>query len=299
MPEKFKGTGVAVITPFHESGHIDFASFELIIEHLISNGISYIVALGTTGESVTLSKDEKVAVINFVSDIIGQRVPLVIGLGGNNTQDIINNIKSLSFESIDAILSVCPYYNKPQQKGIYNHYKAIAGACPVPMILYNVPGRTSSNIQAETTLKLAHDFDNIIGIKEASGNFHQCMEIIQNKPPDFLVISGDDALTLPLISLGADGVISVVANAFPGEFSEMVSLALKGKVSRARSIHYSLIKIMDALFEDGSPSGIKAAMEVKGFCKSHVRLPLVKVNKSVYTLISELIQTYQPALTDI
>jgi 4-hydroxy-tetrahydrodipicolinate synthase len=289
MSELFKGTGVAVITPFHDSGNIDFGSFEKIIEYIIGGGINYIVALGTTGESATLSRDEKVAVLEFVIEIVNKRVPVVAGLGGNNTQEVINTIKATSFEGIDAILSVCPYYNKPQQKGIYNHYKAIAGACPVPVILYNVPGRTSANITAETTLKLATDISNIIGIKEASGNLLQCMDIIKEKPQGFMVISGDDALTLPLIALGADGVISVVANAFPGQFSGMVNLALKGKFNKARNLHFDLLKFTNALFMDGNPSGIKAAMEIIGLCKSNVRLPLVKVNKNVHSMIAEQI----------
>jgi len=287
MFDHLKGTGVAIITPFHDSGNIDFGSFEKIIEHVINGGVNYIVALGTTGESVTLSRDEKIAVLEFVVETVNKRILVVAGLGGNNTQEVINTIKATSFDGIDAILSVCPYYNKPQQKGLYIHYKAIAGACPVPVILYNVPGRTSMNLSAETTLKLAVDFKNIIGIKEASGNLMQCMDIIKDRPPGFLVISGDDALTLPMMSLGADGVISVVANAFPGEFSEMVNLCLKGKFTKARSLHFSLLKFTNALFLDGNPSGIKAAMEIIGLCKSHVRLPLVKVNKNIHSIIAE------------
>jgi len=290
MVERLKGTGVAIVTPFHDSGNIDFVSFEKIIEHVIAGGINYIVALGTTGESVTMSRDEKVAVLEFVVEIVNKRVPVVAGMGGYSTQEVINTIKVASFDGIDAVLSVCPYYNKPQQKGLYNHFKAIAGACPVPVILYNVPGRTSVNMTAETTLKLAEDFKNIIGIKEASGNLIQIMEIVKNRPQGFLVISGDDALTLPLISLGADGVISVVANAFPLEFSEMVNLSLKGKFNKARVIHFSLLEFTNAMFMDGSPSGIKAAMEIIGLCKSNVRLPLVKVNKTVHSIISEEIE---------
>jgi 4-hydroxy-tetrahydrodipicolinate synthase len=290
MADRFKGTGTAIVTPFHDSGNIDFGSFEKIIEHVIGGGINYIVALGTTGESVTLSRDEKVAVLEFVVETVNKRVPVVAGLGGNNTQEVISTIKSTSFEGIDAILSVCPYYNKPQQKGLYNHYKAISGSCPVPIILYNVPGRTSVNISAETTVKLASDFSNIIGIKEASGNLLQCMDIIKDRPQGFLVISGDDALTLPMMALGADGVISVVANAFPREFSEMVNLCMKGKFAKARNFHYNLLRFTNALFMDGNPSGIKAAMEIKGLCKSVVRLPLVKVNKNVHSAIAEQIE---------
>ncbi len=290
MPDRFKGTGVAIITPFHDSGNIDFGSLGKILEHVISNGVNYIVALGTTGESATLSKDEKVAVLDFVIEAVGKRVPIVAGIGGNNTQEVINTIKNMSFEGIDAILSVCPYYNKPQQKGIYNHFKAIAGISPVPVILYNVPGRTSSNMTSDTTLKLAQDFENIIGIKEASGNFSQCMEIIQNKPQDFMLISGDDALTLPLLSLGAEGVISVTANVFPQQFTEMVNYGLKGKFNKARSSHYLLFEFMEALFMDGSPSGIKASMELMNLCKSNVRLPLVKVNKTVHSILSDQVE---------
>lgn len=290
MSDFIKGTGVAIVTPFHESGNIDFGSFEKIIEHIIAGGVNYIVALGTTGESVTLSMDEKVAVLDFVVETVHGRVPVVAGLGGNSTQEVINTIKATSFEGVSAILSVCPYYNKPQQKGLYNHFKAIALACPVPVILYNVPGRTSVNLTAETTVRLANDFHNIIAIKEASGNLMQCMEIIRDRPAGFLLISGDDALTLPIMALGGDGVISVVANAFPREFSSMVNLCMKGKFTKARAIHMNLLKFTNALFADGSPSGIKAAMEMQGFCKSYVRLPLVKVNKNVSSSISEQIE---------
>jgi 4-hydroxy-tetrahydrodipicolinate synthase len=290
MSDLFKGTGVAIVTPFHDSGNIDFGSFEKIIEHIINGGVNYIVALGTTGESVTLSKDEKVAVLDFVVETVNKRVPVVAGLGGNSTQEVINTIKATSFDGISAILSVTPYYNKPQQKGLYNHFKAIAGMCPVPVILYNVPGRTSVNLNAETTVRLAEDFPGIIGIKEASGNLVQCMEIIRDRPNGFLLISGDDAMTLPIMALGGEGVISVVANAFPREFSEMVNLCLKGKFAKARSVHMNLLRFTNALFADGSPSGIKAAMEMLGFCKSYVRLPLVKVNKNVSASIFEQVE---------
>lgn len=299
MHSQFKGTGVAIITPFHDSGNIDFGSLELIIEHIVSQGADYLVALGTTGESVTLSRDEKVAVLEFVVETVNKRVPVVAGIGGNNTQEVINTIKATSFDGISAILSVCPYYNKPQQKGIYFHYKAIAGACPVPVILYNVPGRTSVNMTAETTLKLAKDFPNIIGIKEASGNLMQCMEIIQKKPGDFLVISGDDVLTFPLLALGADGVISVAANAFPDKFSRMVNFGLAGKASKARAIHYELLEFMNLIFADGNPSGIKTAMEVMNFCKSNVRLPLVKVNKTVHSAIAEQVEALLKSQVEI
>ncbi len=292
MHKKFTGTGVAIVTPFHKYGTIDFNSLGKVIEHVISGGINYIVALGTTGESVTLTHDEKIAVIDYVIEIVDKRVPVVIGMGGNNTQEVVNFIKSVSFEGIDAILSVSPFYNKPQQRGIYRHYENIANACPVPVILYNVPGRTSSNISAETVLKLTENVKNIIGIKEASGDLVQCMELIKNKPDNFLVISGDDLLTLPIIALGGDGVISVVANAYPKEFSDMVTAAIKGNFKIARDKHYKLTEIIDSLFSDGNPAGIKAALEILGLCSNNLRLPLVKVNKSVYIHLKALIQEF-------
>lgn len=290
MHKKFIGTGVAIVTPFHRYGTIDFNSLGNIIEHIITGGVDYIVALGTTGESVTLTNDEKVAVIDYVIETVDKRMPVVIGMGGNKTQEVVNFIKSVPFDGIDAILSVSPYYNKPQQRGLYRHYENIAAASPVPVILYNVPGRTSSNILPETVVDLAENVKNIIGIKEASGKLAQCMEIIKKKPKDFLVISGDDLLTLPLISVGGNGVISVVANAFPKQFSEMVNMALKGNYQKAKDIHYKFVDIINSLFADGNPSGIKAALDVLGLCSNSLRLPLVKVNKSVYNQIKALVQ---------
>jgi 4-hydroxy-tetrahydrodipicolinate synthase len=293
MKKKFQGTGVALVTPFHKYGAIDFSSIEKIVEHTIKNKVDYLVVLGTTGEVPTLSKDEKHAVTDFVIETVNGRLPIVLGMGGNNTQEVVNCIKSASFDGIDAILSVCPYYNKPKQKGIYYHYKTIASASPVPVILYNVPSRTGANISAETTLQLANGFKNIIAIKEASGNFIQVMEILKNKPEDFLVISGDDALTLPLMSLGADGVISVVANAFPAEFSDLVNLCLKGKFIDARQVQFQMIEIINTLFEDGSPGGVKAALQILGLCENNLRLPVVKVNKSIYLQLTNLITDFQ------
>jgi 4-hydroxy-tetrahydrodipicolinate synthase len=286
---KFKGTGVAIITPFKKSGAIDFEAFEKVINHIIQGGIDYIVVLGTTGEASTISKPEKKALIEFSVKAINKRVPLVVGIGGNSTADVVFAIHRTPFKGVDAILSVCPYYNKPQQEGIYQHFKIIAEASPVPVIIYTVPGRTSSNISATTTLRLAKDCKNIVGIKEASGNFDQVFQVIKNRPNDFLVLSGDDAITLALISAGADGVISVTANAYPKEFSEMVRLGLSGNFKLARTIHYKLIDFMNALFADGSPAGIKAALEIKKFCNSYIRLPLVPVNQDVNKLINKLI----------
>ncbi|MFW5792703.1 MAG: 4-hydroxy-tetrahydrodipicolinate synthase [Bacteroidota bacterium] len=293
MSSKFKGTGVAIVTPFHREGSIDFKSFERLIEFQINSGIDYIVFLGTTGEAVTLNSDEKNAIINFAVETIGGRVPIVIGIGGNNTQDIIGKIKKTSFDGIDAILSVSPYYNKPQQKGIFYHYKNIAGASPVPVIIYNVPGRTASNISAETTIKIAHEISNVIGIKEASKDLSQCALIIKNKPKDFLVISGDDGVTLPLIAMGGDGVISVISNAYPAEYSQMVKYCLQNNFPQAQRIFYQLVDLIEAVFDDGSPSGIKALLNIKGMIKNSLRLPLVKVNKGLYNQISILAEKYE------
>ncbi len=281
MHKKFTGTGVALVTPFHKYGTVDFNSLQRILKHILKGKVDYLVVLGTTGETATMSKDERYAVCGFVIEEVDGRVPVVIGIGGNNTQEIMETINNFDFTGIDAILTVTPYYNKPQQKGLYYHYKNLSMVSPLPLILYNVPGRTGANMTAETTLKLAHEFSNIIGIKEASGNMNQVMKIIRDKPKDFLVISGDDALTLPMIAAGGDGVISVVANVYPFEFSEMVRQALKGNFAEARRYHYLLFDLIETLFADGSPSGIKAALEIKGLAPNNLRLPLVKVNKSV------------------
>jgi len=288
MKKNFTGTGVALVTPFHKQGTIDFGSLEKLVEHTIGNGVNYLVVLGTTGEAATLSKDEKIALVQFVKEQVAGRVPIVMGLGGYNTQEVVNHLQMLDLDGIDAILSVTPYYNKPTQRGLYLHYKHISSASPYPIILYNVPGRTSVNMTAETTLELARDFDNIIGIKEASGNFSQIMDIIRNKPKDFLVISGDDGLTMPLIASGAEGVISVVANAYPAAFSKMVKAAMDGNFEEARRLHYLLIPLIDSLFMDGSPGGIKAALDQMKIVQNNLRLPVVKVNKSVQNTISGL-----------
>jgi 4-hydroxy-tetrahydrodipicolinate synthase len=282
------GTGVAIVTPFHREGSIDFKSFENLINYQIEGGVDYLVFMGTTGESVTLNEDEKNAVLHCGIEAVEERVPLVLGMGGNNTRGIINQIKNTDFTNITAILSVSPYYNKPQPKGIYNHYKMIAGESPVPIILYNVPSRTGSNMDAETTLKIAHEIPNILGIKEASGNLAQVSKIIKDKPEDFLVISGDDALTLPFMSLGGDGVISVIANALPKEFSALVNACLNNEYIKAREINFQLMSIIEAIYADGSPSGIKALLEIRGLAKNNVRLPLAKVNKAVYNVLSAL-----------
>lgn len=288
---QFKGTGVAIVTPFNKDYSVDYKSLGKLVNHIIKGGVEYIVVLGTTGESVTLTKEEKSSVVKQVIETNNKRVPIVLGLGGNNTQEIVNSLKITSdFNGIDAILSVSPYYNKPNQRGIYQHYKAIAEASPVPVILYNVPGRTNSNITADTTLKLAKDFKNIIAIKEASGNLEQCMKIIKHRPKDFLVISGDDMLTLPMVAAGADGVISVVANAYPKDFSEMTRQILAGNVKEAQKLHYKLTDIIEQLFADGNPAGIKAVLNLLGICRSTLRLPLVEVNKDTQKTIEKLVK---------
>ncbi|MCG3166405.1 MAG: 4-hydroxy-tetrahydrodipicolinate synthase [Bacteroidia bacterium] len=289
---KFRGTGVAIITPFKNDGSVDYKGLEKVVQHIIKGKCEYIVVLGTTGESVTLSKDEKKAVVKCVVNAAQKKVPVVLGHGGNNTQELLEGLNTLDFTGIDALLSVSPYYNKPTQEGIYQHYKAIAQNSPLPIILYNVPGRTSSNILAETTLRLAHDFKNIIAVKEASGNIEQMMRIIKDKPKDFLVISGDDALTLPLSACGGDGVISVVANAFPKDYSEMTRLSLKGDFAKAQKLHYKLLDIIGLLFVDGNPAGVKYAMNQLGICNDKVRLPLVGVTKPTAEKLKALINKY-------
>ena len=286
---KFIGTGVAIITPFKADLSIDFAALEKQIEHLISNGINYLVVLGTTGESVTQSESEKEELVKFIKDKVNKRIPIVLGIGGNNTQAVVDKIKKTDFNQIDAILSVAPYYNKPSQEGLYQHFKAIAEACPVSMILYNVPGRTCSNLNAETTLRLAHDFKNIVAVKEASGDFTQAMYIIKDKPKDFIVLSGEDALTLPLMSAGVSGVISVVANAFPKEFSTMVQLALNNNFNEAEKNHYQLLEFIDTLFIEGNPAGIKEALSIMGIIENKLRLPLVPVSEKTHQKLKELI----------
>lgn len=286
---QFKGTGVALVTPFHKDGSIDFKSLRKVVDRCIDNKVDYLVALGTTGESVTLTHDEKNAVADCIAEVNDGRVPLVLGIGGNNTREILQSFSQFDFKHIDAILSVSPYYNKPSQRGLIQHYKAIAGESPVPVILYNVPARTGSSLDATTTLELAEE-KNIIGIKEASGNFDKIMKIIKSRPRDFLVISGDDAITLPLIACGADGVISVVANAFPKDFSEMVRLALDGNYDRARKLHYKLMDITQAIFVDGNPSGVKGLLSVMNVCQEHLRLPLVSVSKATLNKFTTMLE---------
>lgn len=285
--KNFKGTGVAIVTPFKNDTSIDFAALGRIINHVIEGGVNYIVAMGTTGEAPTLTKDEKQAILTCVTESVDNRVPVMAGIGGNNTQEIINCIRELDLTGVDGILSVSPYYNKPGQRGLIQHFKAIATYSPLPVIIYNVPGRTGSNISSETTLELAHECENIIGIKEASGDIAQIMRIVKGKPEDFLVISGDDMLTIPVIASGGSGVISVLANAWPAECSELVSQALKNNIKQAREIQFRFLEVIDLLFADGNPSGIKAFLSVRNLCKNNLRLPLVPVSKIVMAQIQK------------
>jgi len=269
------GMGVALVTPFKNDYSVDYESLEKLVEFQIEGGVDYFVVLGTTGETPTLSDEEKRNVIKTVLRVNNGRKPIVLGIGGNNTMGVVEQIRNTDFEGIDAILSVAPYYNKPSQAGIYQHYKAIAESTTMPIILYNVPGRTGVNIAAETTIRLSKDFANIVAIKEASGNFRQIDEIIKNKRQDFMVISGDDGITFPLIALGAVGVISVVGNAFPKEFGKMVRLALQGDLSGARDIHYRFVEMIEVLFADGNPAGVKSVLSYMGKIENILRLPLV------------------------
>lgn len=285
---KFAGTGVALVTPFNPDKSIDFDALKKIVNHVIDKGVEYVVALGTTSEAPVLDESEKKEVVATIRETVAGRVPVVLGMGGNNTAAIIKQIKEQTFEGVAGILSVAPYYNKPQQAGLFAHFEAIAEASPVPIILYNVPGRTSANLKAETTLKLARECSNIIAIKEASGDFGQIMQIVANKPEGFAVLSGDDALTMPLMAAGVQGVISVTANACTKDFTNMVRFMLKQELTAAQELHYRLLPMMEALFADGNPAGIKALLSLMNLCKEELRLPLVPVNSTVKQTIEHL-----------
>lgn len=275
---KFEGTGVAIVTPFKE-GAVDYAGLERLVEHCIGGGVEFLVVLGTTGESPVLSASEKFSVLDAVARINGGRIGLVAGFGGNNTRGVAELIEQYSFEGYDGILSVSPAYNKPTQEGIYRHFMSLAEVAPRPIILYNVPGRTAGNMEAATTLRLAHSGGTAFAaIKEASGNMRQCMEILHGKPAHFELLSGDDHFTLPLIALGARGVISVVANALPSPFSDMTRAALAGNWDKARELHYALLHLIDGLFAEGNPAGVKACLQLLGICSDELRLPLVPVS---------------------
>ena len=286
---KLTGMGVALITPFKTDESIDFDALARIVEHQIKNGTDYLVVCGTTAETPTLTEKEKDEVTRFVINCVAGRLPIVLGVGGNNTKAVVEKLKNFEYNGVDAILSVTPYYNKPSQEGLYQHYSGIAKASPLPVILYNVPGRTGVNMLASTTLRLANEFKNICAIKEASGNFSQIDEIIKNKPADFMVISGDDGITFPLITLGAVGVISVIGNAFPREFSRMVRLALDGDYNSARTIHYRFTELIELLFVEGNPAGVKSMLAVMGFIENKLRLPLVPNTIMTYEKIRHVL----------
>jgi len=289
MKTELRGTGVAMVTPFNEDRTIDYKGLSNLIEYLIDGGVEFLVSMGTTGESAVLSREEKEEVIAFSKEKINGRVPFVVGIGGNNTAAIVEQIKNTDFTGVDAILSVSPAYNKPTQEGIYQHFKAISEVCPIDIILYNVPGRTSSNMEASTTLRLANDHENVVAVKEASGDMEQIMIILRDRPKGFKVLSGDDALTLPMVLMGADGVISVQAMAQPKEFSEMVRQGLAGNLETARSLHYPQLEIIDNLFAEGNPAGVKTCLKINGICEEYVRLPLVAISRERYQKLENLL----------
>ncbi|MBW1297735.1 4-hydroxy-tetrahydrodipicolinate synthase [Aquimarina litoralis] len=289
MSAFLRGTGVALATPFNNDGSIDYNGVESLVEFCINGGVEYLVVLGTTAESVTLSKEEKKKLVKHIVQINNKRLPLVIGIGGNNTAAILQEMKDTDTSDFDAILSVVPMYNKPTQEGIYQHYKMINDQSPLPVLLYNVPSRTGTNMTSDTTLKLAQ-LDKIVGIKEATGDFTQVLRILKDKPKDFLVISGDDALALPLVTAGGDGVISVIGQGYPKEFSEMIRLGLSGNATEAFQILYKLLPVLDYAFEEGNPAGIKNILKNKGVCDDNVRLPLVSASESLSNKIEDFIK---------
>ena len=286
----FKGLGIALITPFLEDGSVDYKSLIRLVEYQLDNGADFLCILATTGETPTLTQDEKQKIKDLIVDLVGGRVPILMGCGGNNTAAIVNELQTGDFRGIDGVLSVCPYYNKPSQEGLYQHFKAIANATKLPVVLYNVPGRTGVNLQAATTVRLAQDCENIVAIKEASGNLEQVDEIIKNKPADFDVISGDDALTFPMVSCGAVGVISVIGNALPKEFSKMIRLQMRGEYDPARKIHHRFIDLFSLLFVDGNPAGVKAMLHEIGFIENKLRLPLVPMQIKNMQRMSEILK---------
>ena len=292
------GLGVAMITPFQKNGQVDFSALQRLTEHLIKGGVDYLVVHGTTGETPTLSEKEKRATLDFILEVNNSRIPVVVGIGGNNTAALCEELKQADLKGVSAILTASPSYNKPTQEGIYQHYKALDKVTPLPIILYNVPGRTASNVTAETTVRIAKDCKKVIAVKEASGNMSQIMQLIHDAPEDFQVLSGDDALALPLIACGAKGVISVIGNAFPEAFADMVHLAIAGKIADARHIHLRMLKTIDLLFVDGNPAGVKEALSYLNICEKHVRLPLVpvseKTREGLYRSIAEA-ELYNPA----
>jgi len=292
MNSRFLGTGVALVTPFKSDLSVDYDALKAIVEFNIENGVEYLVISGTTAESVTITKQEKEDITKAIIAINKGRVPLVLGIGGNNTAAVIEEIKRTDLSNIDAILSVSPYYTKPTQEGVYQHFKAISEACPIDIMLYNVPGRTSKNIEPDTIIRLANDFNNIIAVKEAGNSTYQYLQLLKNKPEDFLVISGDDDLALGVTLAGGSGVISVIGQAFPKEFSEMIRLGLKGDAKSAYKLHFRLMDGIDYIFEENNPAGIKAVFEALALCSAVVRLPLVQASDALKSKISGFVKQF-------
>ena len=286
----FKGLGIALVTPFNEDGSVDYKSLIRLVEYQLANGADFLCILATTGETPTLTDEEKQTIKETIVSLVNGRIPILMGCGGNNTASIVNELQTRDFKGIDGILSVCPYYNKPSQEGLFQHFKTIADATKLPVVLYNVPGRTGVNMTAATTVRLAHSCENIVAIKEASGNLEQVDEIIKNKPSKFDVISGDDALTFPMVSCGAVGVISVIGNALPKEFSKMIRLQMKGEYDPARIIHHRFIDLFSLLFVDGNPAGVKAMLHEMGFIENVLRLPLVPMRVNNVQRMSEILK---------
>lgn len=289
---EFLGTGVALITPFKKDKSIDFEALEGLVNYQIENGIDYLIVLGTTGESATLTNEEREKIKEKIIEVNNGKLPLVLGVGGNNTAAVVKEIQQLDLSSFDAILSVSPYYNKPTQEGLYQHFKAIAEVSPKPIILYNVPGRTAINMDPKTVIRLATDFSNIIGVKEAAGDMDQALRLLQNKPEDFLIISGDDMMALPMTLTGGAGVISVIGQGLPRDFSDMIRLALTGKSKEAAVLHFKLMNSIDFIFEEGNPAGIKALLKKLNICEPFVRLPLVEATNELQEKISTFINYY-------
>lgn len=290
---KFEGTGVALITPFTSDNQVDFAALGSLLEHVIQGGVEFLVVFGTTGEPITINKQEKTEILDFVYTKVNKRLPIVVGCGGNNTEEVVEAAANIDASRFDAILSVVPYYNKPNQRGMYAHYKAVAEASTVPVLAYNVPGRTGCNMEAETSIKIAHEIPNIIGLKEASPSVEQFTYIKRSVPKDFLVISGDDSIVVPHMSLGAAGAISVTANAMPRMYSDMVRLCKANKFPEALHVHLKLIEFTDSLFMEGSPAGVKAALHSMGLVQNFVRMPLVSVTQKHYDYIASLVKQLQ------
>ncbi len=288
--ELLRGTGVALVTPFKQNMEIDFPALERVINYVIENGAEYVVTIGTTGETPTLSKDEKIELILFTYQVVADRVPVVVGIGGNNTLSLIKDLETFPLHKAAAVLSASPYYNKPSQEGIYQHYKALAEVSPKPIILYNVPGRTGRNMTAQTTLRLAHDFKNIIGIKEASGDLSQAMQILKDKPADFLVLSGDDNLAMPQMACGMDGIISVIANCMPKQFAEMVRLSLQNNFAAAKLLNDQMLEAYDLLFAENNPAGVKAFLAELGLIENHLRLPVVPLSEGLHAAVTKYLQ---------